>query len=370
MICISSVAVVDGIFMGTDENSIDGDVSPAPDISDRLDRPLRDLRVSVTDRCNFRCVYCMPKDVFDSSYKFLPKSELLSYEEILSVVRAAATLGVRKIRLTGGEPLVRRDLEVLVEQIRAVPGITDLSMTTNASLLTPARATSLRNAGLQRINVSLDAMDDDTFKRVNDVGVPVQKVLDGIDAASTAHFESVKVNMVVKKGLNDHSILPMARYFHGTGQILRFIEFMDVGNSNAWDLEHVTTSAEIAALIDAELPIQPAEANYRGEVAKRWEYRDGGGEIGIISSVSDPFCGDCSRARLSATGSIYTCLFATHGHDIRNTVRTGKQSDLVDQLSRIWSRRADRYSETRTASPGEGQPVSFRPKVEMSFIGG
>lgn len=334
-------------------------------VTDRHDRPLRDLRVSVTDRCNFRCVYCMPKEVFNSDYRFLPKAELLTYEEILRVVRAAADLGVRKVRLTGGEPLVRKDLEVLVSHIRSVPGITDLSMTTNASLLTPARAASLRAAGLQRVNVSLDAMDDETFKRVNDVGVSVQKVLDGIEAASVAGFDSVKVNMVVKKGLNDHSILPMARFFHGTGQILRFIEFMDVGNSNAWNLEHVTTSAEIAALIDAELPIRPAEANYRGEVAKRWEYVDGSGEIGIISSVSEPFCGDCSRARLSATGSIYTCLFATQGHDLRDTLRAG--GDVGARLSAIWGRRADRYSELRGANEAS---LTFRPKVEMSFIGG
>ncbi len=346
----------------------------ADGLTDRLDRPLRDLRVSVTDRCNFRCVYCMPKEVFDKNYRFLPKAELLSYEEILRVVQAAASLGVQKIRLTGGEPLVRRDLEVLVSGIRNVTGITDLSMTTNASLLTPSRAASLRDAGLQRVTVSLDAMDDETFKRVNDVGVPVQRVLDGIDAASAAGFEPVKVNMVVKKGLNEHSILPMARFFHRTRQILRFIEFMDVGNSNAWDLAHVTNSSEIAAVINAELPIQPARANYRGEVAKRWEYLDGGGEIGIISSVSDPFCGDCSRARLSATGSIYTCLFATHGYDLRPALRSSldssEHSNLTEQLARLWSRRADRYSETRRVSPGEGQPLTFRPKVEMSFIGG
>ncbi len=332
--------------------------------SDRFDRPLKDLRVSVTDRCNFRCVYCMPKEVFNKNYTFLPKAELLSFEEIERVVRAGADLGVTKIRLTGGEPLIRRDLEVLISQIRAVPGITDLSMTTNASLLTRNRARSLRDAGLQRLNVSLDAMDDDTFKAVNDVDVTVQTVLDGIDHAAQANFESVKINMVVKKGLNDHSILPMARFFHGTGHILRFIEFMDVGNSNAWDLSHVTTSQEIADLINANLPIRPAKANYRGEVAKRWEYCDGGGEIGIISSVSDPFCGDCSRARLSATGSIYTCLFASSGYDMRPALRSGDVNAVREALNRLWSIRGDRYSETRT------QVSIIRPKVEMSFIGG
>jgi len=331
---------------------------------DRFNRPLKDLRVSVTDRCNFRCVYCMPKSIFDKNYKFLPKSELLSFEEIERVVRASAELGVSKVRLTGGEPLVRRDLERLIEQVRTVPGITDISMTTNASLLTRERARSLRDAGLQRINVSLDAMDDETFMKVNDVDVSVQTVLDGIEHATQVNFESVKVNMVVKKGLNDHSILPMARFFHGTGQILRFIEFMDVGNSNAWDLSHVVTTAQIAELINAELPITPAKANYRGEVAKRWEYRDGGGEIGIISSVSEPFCGDCSRARLSATGSIYTCLFASGGHDLRPALRQGDVDSVRQALDKLWRARSDRYSETRT------QVSIIRPKVEMSFIGG
>ncbi|MFK7995009.1 MAG: GTP 3',8-cyclase MoaA [Granulosicoccus sp.] len=333
-------------------------------VTDRLNRPLKDLRISVTDRCNFRCVYCMPKEVFDKDYKFLPRAELLTFEEIERVVHAAAHLGVTKIRLTGGEPLVRRDLEVLISQIRKVPGITDISMTTNASLLTLKRAKALRDAGLQRITVSLDAMDDDTFKAVNDVDVGVQAVLDGIDNATAAGFTGTKVNMVVKKGLNDHCILPMARYFHGSSNILRFIEFMDVGNSNAWDLSHVITSEQIASRIGAEMPIRPASANYRGEVAKRWEYLDGGGEIGIISSVSEPFCGDCSRARLSATGSIYTCLFASSGHDLRPMLRDADNENVLQALRKLWSLRTDRYSETRT------QVAVLRPKVEMSFIGG
>ena len=349
--------------MGTGERR-----SGAPEerVIDRHGRPLRDLRVSVTDRCNFRCVYCMPKAVFDD-HRFLPKSELLSFEEIERVVRAAAGLGVTKVRLTGGEPLLRRDLEALVEKVSRVAGIGDVSMTTNASLLTPERARALRGAGLRRLNVSLDGLDEETFRRVNDVGVSVRTVLDGIEAAAAAGFESIKINMVVKKGLNERDILPMARFFHGSGHILRFIEFMDVGNSNAWDLSSVTTSAEIAERVDAELPIRAIDANYTGEVAKRWEYLDGGGEIGIISSVSAPFCGDCSRARLSATGSLYTCLFAASGHDLRPALRRARSEDrdaVHDALARIWTRRADRYSETRT------QVSVIRPKVEMSFIGG
>ncbi len=331
---------------------------------DRLHRPLRDLRVSVTDRCNFRCVYCMPKSVFSKDYKFLPRKDLLSFEEITRVVETAARFGVTKIRLTGGEPLIRNDLEQLIEWIANVDGIRDISLTTNATLLTKKRAESLRAAGLQRLNVSLDAIDDETFKRVNDVGVGVQDVLDGIENASLAGFESIKVNMVVKKGLNDHSIVPMAKFFHGTNQILRFIEFMDVGSTNAWDLSHVVTSQQIADRIQAELPIKPIEANYKGEVAKRWQYVDGGGEIGIITSVSEPFCGDCSRARLSATGSIYTCLFASSGYDLRPVLRNQGDAALQKEFRRIWSQREDRYSETRT------QFSVIRPKVEMSFIGG
>lgn len=332
---------------------------------DTLFRPIHDLRVSVTDRCNFRCVYCMPKEVFDKSYKFLPRRELLSFEEIIRIVKVFRELGVSKIRLTGGEPLLRNDLEVLIEKIAGIDGITDISLTTNASLLTPKRAESLRSAGLRRVNISLDALDDETFMRVNDVGIDVQTVLNGIEAASRAGFDAVKVNMVVKKGLNEHSILPMAKFFHGTGQILRFIEFMDVGNSNAWNLDHVLTTREIADLINAELPIEPAKPNYKGEVAKRWRYLDGGGELGIISSVSQPFCGDCSRARLSAVGSLYTCLFAGHGHDLRKVIRDGaSDEELMAQVRGIWSAREDRYSETRS------HVAVIKPKVEMSYIGG
>jgi len=333
-------------------------------VVDKLYRPLHDLRVSVTDRCNFRCVYCMPKSVFNKDYKFLSKSEILSWDNIVDVVKAAAPLGVRKIRLTGGEPLIRNDLEELIERIADVDGIIDISMTTNAALLTRTRAISLKQSGLKRINVSLDAMDDKTFHAMNDMNADVSSVLHGIDNAIAAGIENIKVNMVVKKGLNDHSILPMAKHFHGTGQTLRFIEFMDVGNSNAWNLTDVITSQQIADVINDELPIEPVEANYRGEVAKRWRYMDGGGEVGIISSVSDPFCGDCSRARLSATGSIYTCLFASEGHDLRGVLEKNDGELLENHLKRIWEIREDRYSETRT------QVVTLRPKVEMSFIGG
>ena len=334
-------------------------------ITDGLNRPIHDLRVSVTDRCNFRCVYCMPKEQFGKGYKFLSKNELLSFEEIIRIVKAFSELGVRKIRLTGGEPLVRSELEKLVEKVASIEKIDDISLTTNAVLLTEKRARSLRDAGLSRVNISLDALDDKTFMAVNDVGVPVQKVLDGISVASDAGFDSVKVNMVVKRGLNEHSILPMAEYFHGSGQILRFIEFMDVGNTNSWKNTEVVTAAEIAKLINAQNPIEKIPPNYRGEVANRWRYRDGGGEIGIIASVSEPFCGDCSRARLSAVGKLYTCLFAADGHDLMSLIRNGaNDAELQEKLATLWRRRRDRYSETRTVES------VLRPKVEMSHIGG
>ena len=333
--------------------------------TDALGRDLHDLRVSVTDRCNFRCVYCMPKEVFGRGYKFLQKTELLSFEEIETIVRVFSKMGVRKIRLTGGEPLVRSELERLIEKIANVEGIEDISLTSNAALLSPKRAASLRSAGLDRVNISLDAIDDKTFMAMNDVGIPVQKVLDGIIAASEAGFESVKINMVVKRGLNDHSVLPMARHFHGTGQILRFIEFMDVGNTNRWQDKAVVTGAEIISLINAEMPVEAISPNYRGEVAQRWRYTDGGGEIGVISSVSKPFCGDCSRARLSAVGKIYTCLFAADGFDLLGLLREGiSEVELESRVRKMWSRRRDRYSETRTIES------VLKPKVEMSYIGG
>ncbi|MEM7293409.1 MAG: GTP 3',8-cyclase MoaA [Pseudomonadota bacterium] len=333
-------------------------------LTDQLKRPLHDLRISVTDRCNFRCVYCMPKAVYDG-HEFLARSELLSFEEIERVARVFVDYGVRKLRITGGEPTLRHQLERLIERLAGIPGVDDISMTTNASTMDVKRAQRLRDAGMQRLNVSLDAIDDPTFKAVNDVDFPVQRVLDGIAAADAVGFDSIKINMVVKKGMNDHSILPMARYFHGTGHILRFIEFMDVGNTNQWDYQSVISAGEIVDIIAAELPLEPAQANYRGEVAKRWKYSDGGGEVGVISSVTAPFCGDCSRARLSAVGSIYTCLFAGQGHEVREVLRASDGDTLLrERIAAIWSARRDRYSETRTTES------VLLPRVEMSHIGG
>ncbi|MDO6461621.1 GTP 3',8-cyclase MoaA [Granulosicoccaceae sp. 1_MG-2023] len=336
-------------------------------LQDRLGRQLHDLRISVTDRCNFRCVYCMPKEKFGRDHRFLPRDELLHFEEIERVARLFAGLGVRKIRLTGGEPLVRAELETLIRKLRAIDGITDLSLTSNASLMTEARARSLRDAGLNRVNISLDALDEATFHRISDVNVSVDQVLQGIEHAASAGFDSVKVNMVVKKGLNDHCVLPMARHFHGSGKILRFIEFMDVGNTNGWQSGQVVAAQQIVDTISRELPLEPVGANYPGEVAKRWKYKDGGGEIGVISSVTQPFCGSCSRIRLSAVGKLYTCLFASEGTDIREALRSGDDdAALLRRLRALWSQRQDRYSETRT----QVQVLQPRSKIEMSYIGG
>ena len=349
--------------MSNDNNNLKTCGKP---LEDQLGRPLRDLRISVTDRCNFRCVYCMPKDKFGRDYRFLPRNELLHFEEIERLARLFAGLGVRKIRLTGGEPLVRAELETLISKLRAIEGIEDLSLTSNASLMTAERARSLRDAGLNRINISLDALDEETFRRISDVNVSVEQVLEGIEHAHNAGFDSVKVNMVVKKGMNDHCILPMARYFHGSGKILRFIEFMDVGNTNGWQSGEVVTAREIVNTISREMPLEAAEANYHGEVAKRWVYKDGGGEVGVISSVTQPFCGACSRVRLSAVGKLYTCLFASEGTDVREALRSGEDdAALLRRLRGLWQQRQDRYSETRT------QVHVLRPqKIEMSYIGG
>jgi cyclic pyranopterin phosphate synthase len=331
-------------------------------LEDRFHRPLRDLRVSITDRCNFRCVYCMPKEVYGRDHEFLPRRDLLTFEEIARLARVFAGLGVEKIRLTGGEPLIRRDVERLVEMLAAIQGL-DLTLTTNGAVLAH-KAQALKDAGLQRITVSLDSLDDEVFRAMNDVDFPVQTVLEGIEAASAAGLP-VKVNVVVKRGVNEDAVLPMARRFRDQGQVVRFIEYMDVGHTNGWRLDDVVPAAEILALIDAELPLEPLPPRYPGEVAERYRYRDGGGEVGVIASVTRPFCGACTRARLSADGSLYTCLFATTGHDLRALVREGAGDDEVAAaIDGIWRVRADRYSELRSAATGD------LPKIEMSYIGG
>ena len=331
-------------------------------LEDTLHRPLRDLRVSITDRCNFRCVYCMPKEVYGRDYEFMPRRDLLTFEEIARLAHVFAGLGVEKIRLTGGEPLIRRDVERLVEMLAGIPGL-DLTLTTNGAVLAQ-KARALKDAGLRRITVSLDSLDDEVFRAMNDVDFPVRTVLDGIDAASDAGLP-VKVNVVVKRGVNEDAVLPMARHFRDRGHVVRFIEYMDVGHTNGWRLDDVVPAMEILARIDAELPLEPLPPRYPGEVAERYRYRDGGGEVGVIASVTRPFCGACTRARLSADGSLYTCLFATTGHDLRALVRTGAGDDeIAAAIGGIWGARADRYSELRSAATGE------LPKIEMSYIGG
>jgi GTP 3',8-cyclase len=330
---------------------------------DTLGRPLRDLRISVTDRCNFRCVYCMPKEVFGRDYRFLDRRELLTFEEIERLARAFVRLGVRKIRLTGGEPLLRRDLERLVELLARI-GSLDVTMTTNGALLAQ-KAEALAAAGLERITVSLDSLDDATFRRMNDVDFGVDRVLEGIEAAAAAGLTPVKVNVVVKRGMNEDSVLPIAAYFRGTGHVLRFIEYMDVGHTNGWRMDDVVPAAEILETIAREFPLVPLDPAYRGEVARRWRYADGSGEIGVIASVTQPFCGDCTRARISAEGRLYTCLFALRGHDLRALVRSGgSDRELEEAIAGMWGRRDDRYSELRSAETAD------LPKVEMSYIGG
>lgn len=332
-------------------------------VVDTLERPLRDLRISITDRCNFRCVYCMPKEIFGRDHPFLKRKELLSFEEIYHLARVFAALGVKKIRLTGGEPLMRRAVEQLIEMLARIPGL-DLTLTTNGSFLVQ-KAQALKDAGLRRVTVSLDSLDDDVFAAMNDVDFPVQRVLEGIEAAAAVGLTPVKINMVVKRGVNEKTMLPMARYFHGTGHVLRFIEYMDVGNTNGWLLGDVVPATEIIARIDAEMPLEPLEPNYRGEVSQRWRYRDGGGEIGVITSVTQPFCQDCTRARISAEGSLYTCLFAAEGYDLRRLLRSGVSDAEISQTIRsIWLGRDDRYSEIRSSRTAE------LPRVEMSTIGG
>jgi len=334
-------------------------------VVDRLNRPLHDLRISVTDRCNFRCTYCMPKEVFGRDYAFLPRDQLLSFEEITRLTRLFVGLGVEKVRLTGGEPLLRRDFEKLVEMLAGIDGLHDIAMTTNGSLLTPARARALKSAGLSRITVSLDSLDDATFRSMNDVDFPVDKVLSAIDAAANAGLTPVKVDMVVKRGHTDQDIESMARHFKGSGHILRFIEFMDVGATNGWRMEDVVTAKEIRDRVNAVSPIEPAEANYFGEVAERYRYVDGSGEIGIIASVTVPFCAACTRARLSADGELFTCLFGVRGYNLRDPLRSGKtDEEMAAHMRTIWSHRADRYSELRN------EDTIGLEKVEMSRIGG
>jgi len=330
---------------------------------DTLGRPLYDLRISVTDRCNFRCIYCMPKEIFGKDYQFLPRAEILTFEEIERLVRIFVGLGVQKVRLTGGEPLVRRDLERLVAKLAAL-GDLDLTLTTNGSLLAQ-KVKTLAAAGLKRVTVSLDSLDDATFRAMNDVDFPVAKVLAGIEAAQAAGLAPIKINMVTKRGVNEASILPMARYFKGTTMTLRFIEFMDVGSTNGWRLDDVVPAREIVAMIEREMPLEPLLAGYRGEVAARYRYRDGGGEIGVISSVTQPFCADCTRARLSADGSLYTCLFATQGHDLRALLRSGAtDEEITNAIAAVWTDRTDSYSDLRS------EQTAGLHKIEMSFIGG
>jgi len=331
-------------------------------LRDRLGRPLETLRVSITDRCNFRCVYCMPKEVFGRDYAFLDRRELLSFEELTRVVGVFASLGVRTVRLTGGEPLVRRDVEGLVAQLAAIPGL-ELALTTNGALL-PQKAQALADAGLTRVTVSLDSVDDAQFRAMNDVDFPVDRVLEGIDAAAAAGLP-VKVNAVVKRGLNDDGIVPLAERFRGSGHVLRFIEYMDVGHTNAWKLDDDVSADEIVGRVNAVWPLEPVAAASADSTSLRWRYADGAGEIGVIASVTKPFCGGCSRARLSAEGRLYTCLFALRGHDLRAPLRAGAtDEELTEALRGIWTKRTDRYSELRTAE------TAALPKVEMSYIGG
>ena len=332
-----------------------------------MGRPLKDLRISVTDRCNFRCTYCMPAEIFGESYKFLPKDEILSFEEIARLARIFVEFGVNKLRITGGEPLLRTDLHILIAMLTRMPGLEDLTLTTNAYLL-PQQAQQLKDAGLQRITISLDTLDDEVFKEMNGRGISIDRVLQGIDAAAAVGLAPIKINAVVQKGVNDHTVVDLARFFKNSGHIVRFIEYMDVGNRNGWKWDQVVPAAEIIQRIDAEMPLEPVDSNYPGEVANRYRYRDGQGEIGVISSVSQPFCANCTRSRLSTDGKLYTCLFANTGISLRDEMRAGaSDDDLKNLIARIWTRRTDRYSEERTELAAlQNAPA----KVEMYQIGG
>ncbi len=334
---------------------------------DEFQRPLKDLRISVTDRCNFRCTYCMPKEVFGSNFTFLPHHELLTFEELARTARIFAKLGVTKVRVTGGEPLLRKDLPVLIQMIAEIPGIEDIALTTNGSLLTKEYAQSLKNAGLNRVSISLDALDDDIFSRINSVDFPVKRVLEAIDNANAAGFFPIKINMVVKRGINEEEVLKMAEHFRHTPYILRYIEFMDVGNNNGWQMKDVVTANEILQKINAKWPIEPLVKNRDGEVANRFRYTDGAGEIGVIASVTQAFCMDCNRARLSSNGKLYTCLFAHQGNDLRQLLRSEKSDlEISEWIEQVWSGRNDRYSMLRT----ENTTFSPGDKIEMHHIGG
>jgi len=350
--------------------------APTGLLGDTLGRPLRDLRISVTDRCNFRCSYCMPSEVFNKDYAFLPQSSLLSFEEITRLTKIFVAHGVEKIRLTGGEPLLRKHLEVLIDMLSSLQTPEgkplDITLTTNASLLAK-KAQALKDAGLQRVTVSLDGLDDAVFRRMNDVDFPVADVLRGIEAAQKVGLAPIKVNMVVKRGTNDAEIVPMARYFRNSGVVLRFIEYMDVGATNGWRMDEVLPSAQVIARLQDEFPLEAISPNYLGETAERWRYLDGGGEIGVISSVTHAFCGDCNRARLSTEGKLFLCLFASQGHDLRALLRDGNYSDaqISAAVGHIWQRRDDRYSELRAALPPDvSVPGEGNKRVEMSYIGG
>ena len=336
-------------------------------IKDTFGRPMRDLRISVTDRCNFRCPYCMPAEIFGESYQFLPKDEILTFEEIHRLTRIFAGLGVTKLRVTGGEPLLRTDLNILIAMLAKVEGVEDLTLTTNAYLLN-RQARQLKEAGLNRITVSLDTLDDAIFKEMNGRGFDTSRVLQGIQRAAEVGLSPIKINAVVQKGVNDHTLVDLARHFKGTGHIVRFIEYMDVGNRNGWKWDQVVSAKEIVELIDAEMPLEPMEGNYHGEVANRFRYNDGEGEIGVIASVTQPFCAACTRARISTDGRLFTCLFASKGTDLRNPLRDGASDDeLRDLIAGVWGRRTDRYSEERTElASAQNSPL----KVEMYQIGG
>jgi GTP 3',8-cyclase len=328
-----------------------------------MGRPIRDLRISITDRCNFRCVYCMPKEVFGRDYQFLERADLLSFEEIQRLVTIFMGLGVKKVRITGGEPLVRRNVERLIQMLASFDGL-DIALTTNGSLL-EAKARTLKESGLRRVTVSLDSLDDAMFATMNDVDFPVSRVLRGIEAAAAAGLAPVKINVVVKRGMNEAGIVDMAKHFRGTGHVVRFIEYMDVGHSNGWRMDEVVTADEILAILDRELPLEPVAPAYHGEVANRYRYRDGSGEIGVIASVTKPFCGSCTRARISAEGRLYTCLFAVKGHDLRALLRDdASDAQLQSAIEEIWAVRTDRYSEIRSSA------TQSLDKVEMSYIGG